>query len=532
MKRTIAAMVIIAAVLAGCATPAPGPAATPIQRAITPRATLVPPTEILTATPTDSPTPTPTATPTSEPTRTPAPTPTPLPPLNVSFYRLRVEYSTTSDWTDLHIQNPTGILTMRLMGLDGNPTRVESSLDHLALNQPLEAAEAAESVGMTVDYAIKPEALDQPLTFLLQKGALNGSIVRLYNVVGDDLQLIQEIDHHIVVEDDPGFNPLPFSVDLSTLRSAAPRQMQIERLARQRMLWAFYYPWYSIGDWASPILRDRPATRYSSDDPRAIARHVEQAQSAGIDGFISSWWGPDDYTDENLKTLLDIAHERGFLVTVYFETLKEGGPLSRAEILDWLTYLISAYRDHPAFMKVDGKPLVAVWASREVPLDTWRTIFSDLRTQGLDATFLAGNYGVANLEVFDGLHEYGVFLIPDLAQTFVSTGGATRYYPLLSESAAPKIWAATVQPGYDDRLIPGREGLLQQRNDGAFYRSTFDAALQSDPDWIFITTWNEWWEHTHIEPSELFGDLYLQITREYAEGGRGNEPLGSGSPPA
>ena len=48
-----------------------------------------------------------------------------------------------------------------------------------------------------------------------------------------------------------------------------------------------------------------------------------------------------------------------------------------------------------------------------------------------------------------------------------------------------------------------------------------EAALQSDPDWIFITTWNEWWEHTHIEPSEQFGDQYLQITREFADRWKG-----------
>ncbi|MGB3905510.1 MAG: glycoside hydrolase family 99-like domain-containing protein [Anaerolineae bacterium] len=40
-----------------------------------------------------------------------------------------------------------------------------------------------------------------------------------------------------------------------------------------------------------------------------------------------------------------------------------------------------------------------------------------------------------------------------------------------------------------------------------------EAALHSDPDWIFITTWNEWWEHTYIEPSESYGDQYLEITR-------------------
>ena len=40
--------------------------------------------------------------------------------------------------------------------------------------------------------------------------------------------------------------------------------------------------------------------------------------------------------------------------------------------------------------------------------------------------------------------------------------------------------------------------------------------LAGNPDWVFITTWNEWWEHTHIEPSEKFGDQYLRITEEYA----------------
>jgi len=92
----------------------------------------------------------------------------------------------------------------------------------------------------------------------------------------------------------------------------------------------------------------------------------------------------------------------------------------------------------------------------------------------------------------------------------------TSYHPLLTGDAEPKAWAATAHPGHDDRPIPGREGLFRDRENGDFYRSTFDAALASDPDWIFISTWNEWWEHTHIEPSENFGELYLEITQVYA----------------
>lgn len=520
-RKTAGAAIIVIALLAGCAAPAPRPAATPTQATVAPAVTPVLPTEVGTAMPSDTPTSAPPATATPRPTNTPTATPTPRPPLTVSFYRLRIEYSTTSDWTDLYLGDPDNILTVRLMGTRGNPAHIAAEISHLALDQPLSAAEAGQSVGMIVDYVLAPAALDQPLAFLLQKGALNGSRVRIVSIVGDDQQLIREINHDIVVETDTGLNPLRFSVDLGPLRDAPPTEAQIPRLASQRMLWAFYYPWYQIDHWCSPMLRDHPAKRYSSEDPAAIARHVEQAQSAGIDGFISSWWGPHDHTDRKLRTLLDIAQERGFLVTVYFETLGEDGPLPAEEILDWLTYLISTYRDHPAFMRLNGKPVIPIWSSTTVPLGAWASIFSDLRSQGLDAIFLANSYNLADLEVFDGLHEYGVFQMTDLAQTFVATGKAARYYPLLRDTSAPKIWAATVQPGYDDRLIPGREGLVRDRNDGAFYRSTFDAALQSDPDWIFITSWNEWWEHTHIEPSEQFGDQYLQITRVYADRWKG-----------
>lgn len=448
------------------------------------------------------------------------PAQTERPPVQVSFYRLRLEYSTTSDWSTLEIKNPASVLSIRRVAVDGTPTDVETAINRLALNQPLSASKAGQRVGVTVDLAVAPEALQQPLAFLLQKGALRGSVVRVTNLAENNAQLVREISHQGAVPNNPAVNPLTFTVDLSILKNIPPRQAEIQR--PRRMLWAFYYPWYRAGDWSSAQLKDRPATRYSSDDPAAIARQIEQAKGAGIDGFISSWWGPGDYTDKNLKRLLDLARERSFAVTIYFETLGDGGRPRGAELLTrWLTYLITTYRDHPAFMKVSGKPLIVLWASGAVPLATWQEVLAKLRAQGLDATYLAMGYDVANLATFDGLHEYGIFTIKDLPQTMAAAGRATRYYPLLADTPAPKIWAATVQPGYDDRLIPGRRGLFQDRQNGAFYRSTFDAALASDPDWIFITTWNEWWEHTYVEPSELYGDQYLKITREFADPWKG-----------
>ncbi len=458
----------------------------------------------------------------SEPTPTISPTATSLPPSEVAYYHIRIEYSTTSDWSTLDWLTPGYVLAIRAMSVTGEQIHTETSVERLALNQTLENAQAGRSISMKVDFALAPEALDQPLEFLLQKGALNSSTIRLYQIVEGEEKLIQKIDHRGAVQSDPGLNPLNFSVDLSPLGEVPPILAQVKSAGREKLVWAFYYPWYHMDSWTY-WLKDHPLEWYESGDREVILRHVEQAQGAGIDGFISSWWGPGSDTDQNLEKLLEIADANDFWVTIYFETLAgpDGAPLDETKIYEWLAFAIQKYRDHPAFFKVDGKPLIVIWASNTVPLETWKQVFEKLRTQGLDAVYLAMGYNLSNLEVFDGLHDYGVFTNADLAQTYLTTAQAVRYYTLLADEPMPKIWVATVQPGYDDTLQPSREGLVKEREDGDYYRFTWEAAIQSDPDWVFITTWNEWWEHTHIEPGELYGDQYLQITREYADRWKG-----------
>jgi hypothetical protein len=72
-------------------------------------------------------------------------------------------------------------------------------------------------------------------------------------------------------------------------------------------------------------------------------------------------------------------------------------------------------------------------------------------------------------------------------------------------------------PGYDDALL-GRPGSWYlDRADGDTYSFTFQAAIQSQADWIVITSFNEWWEHTHIEPSEGHGFTYLELTKEWSD---------------
>src|SRR5437588_12271322 len=79
---------------------------------------------------------------------------------------------------------------------------------------------------------------------------------------------------------------------------------------------AYYYVWYDEGSFNSALFQ--PLQPYNSDDTGVMQRHVDQAKSAGIDGFIVDWYGDGDRTDTNFAHLLDVAERSGFSATIHF----------------------------------------------------------------------------------------------------------------------------------------------------------------------------------------------------------------------
>ncbi len=75
----------------------------------------------------------------------------------------------------------------------------------------------------------------------------------------------------------------------------------------------------------------------------------------------------------------------------------------------------------------------------------------------------------------------------------------------------------TIIPGYDDSKL-GRPDPrpITDRNDGSTYSTLWQDAIAANPDWILITTWNEWHEGSQIEPSNELGSRELDTTATYA----------------
>jgi hypothetical protein len=70
-------------------------------------------------------------------------------------------------------------------------------------------------------------------------------------------------------------------------------------------------------------------------------------------------------------------------------------------------------------------------------------------------------------------------------------------------------------PGYDDSRIRGGHAIRDRAN-GDYYRRSWQAALDRNAQAVMITSFNEWFEGHQIEPSRAYGNLYLDITRDYA----------------
>jgi hypothetical protein len=123
------------------------------------------------------------------------------------------------------------------------------------------------------------------------------------------------------------------------------------------------------------------------------------------------------------------------------------------------------------------------------------------------------------LQVFDGIHLFSAadWGLQDGSIGSVDAGFRSRIDGYNRAHGTAKIWAAGVEPGYNDTRVPGRaHPHVVPRRNGATYRESWRAAVASRPQWVTISTWNEWFEGAMIEPSRTYRKLYLTLTEQLA----------------
>lgn len=300
-----------------------------------------------------------------------------------------------------------------------------------------------------------------------------------------------------------------FMVVTAFVLMTAPTMAQDQPPAKQ--VYAYYMGWWTNESWGDATLSDRPSQPYDSRDAGALGRHIDEAKSAGIDAFIISWFGPanNNLTHTTFNALLDQAAARGFQIGVSVDMFQADYLFNMDTVREALTHIINDRSNHPAYLRHQGKPVIYFWNQGRFSITDWQTLRNELDPNRNTIWVMEGT-NTRYLSVFDGLY---LFSTSWGNPATVATTWASRV-----RSAGGTFYSPTVIPGWDESAIAARDNRENpadtvSRGSGDYLTRSWNGAVASGGSPILIVSWNEYFENSHIEPSQSFGTTALDTLR-------------------
>ena len=292
--------------------------------------------------------------------------------------------------------------------------------------------------------------------------------------------------------------------------TAAP-SASVTAVGVRPLVFAYYYIWYTETSWRRAKIDLPQLGKYDSRDRAVVAQQMRWVRDAGIDGLIVSW-KHETRLDAALSVVVDEAAKAGVKLILLYQGLDfDRLPLDPGTVGTDLSWFLDRYGSAEPFRIFGGRPLIVwsgTWGYKPTEIAGVRAaIGAPDRALLLGSERSADDYA-ARARLFDGDAYY--WSSPDPLTT-------PRYQTRLDDLAATVRadggrWIAPAAPGFDARLIGGTS--IVDRRDGQTLRAAWSGALQTNPDVLGVISWNEYSENSHIEPSNTFGDRYLQLTRE------------------
>lgn len=320
------------------------------------------------------------------------------------------------------------------------------------------------------------------------------------------------------------------------LVSVLAAECRAQRIEREVL--AFYYGWYgnpattghwvhwngvdAVGERIANAAHFPAAGAYDSHDPALVERQAKEAHASGITGFIASWWGQGSFEDRGIPVLLSAAGKHGLVVSAYYEIIRgNDAPTRMASAIADFDYILKQYAGNSAWLRADGRPVVFVYgrALHALAPADWRQVITRVRQDNPGGVALiADSFDPAFVSVFDGASTYNITGQTQHKSPEQARAWAHQAYPrMVAAAGAGKIATVTVIPGYDDRELPRPSPRpVTERWGGEVYRALWQEAIAAAPDYVLITSWNEWHEGSELEPSVEYGSSILNETAAFA----------------
>lgn len=418
--------------------------------------------------------------------------------------RLQIRISTTSDWTEVRLTDAV---------LRARHTSSQVSVDELWEHADgWTVVNRGGSGDLVVDVVaeIGPSAVP---TLVVTKGYVGATTVEIAEANGAMPRPVASVE---LATRDAQRNLVTTSVDASELIGSGLSTPEVD--ARELTL-AFYYPWFERSAPSDRrVAPDKPGSVYTTDDPAHVRGMVSEAQGAGVDGFIVSWEGSRHGGAVDVLAA-EAARRPGFHLAPLLELRAMSQPTLLGRQFDAGVAAAAAREflqrvDASSQLRVDGRPVLVtfgMWDLTEAQWDEFRGLVADLDP------FIIGDRAAAGFPI-DGYYHYDPnhSSTDDLASTYETSVDHARLAPAVTPGRPQLLWAATVSPGYDTRAWTLLFGRHTDRAGGQRYDDTWRVALRTEPDWVFVTSWNEWYEQTHIAPGTSTGRRALEQTETWS----------------
>ena len=300
---------------------------------------------------------------------------------------------------------------------------------------------------------------------------------------------------------------------------------------------AYWYPWYGAdgrhwleGYRGTPLLGE-----YDSADVAVIQQQIAWASEYGVDFFAASWWGQGEFEDaviggpflealEGNDLRFAILYEAPGLLGMADGKIQVDDATVRQRLIRDLTYLARSFLDHPAYLRVEDRPVVFIYLTRAFSGDV-QEVLDEVRAAVVDEVgvdpFIIGDEvywqapAVHRLAPLDGVTAYNMHTsVAGIADGFADKV-RDKYASWARAAAAEGVaFVPDVIPGFDDTevrpeaahpVIPRRPELFATQLEDALELANGPVRM------VMITSWNEWHEDTSIEPSESFDLDYLTV---------------------
>ncbi len=298
---------------------------------------------------------------------------------------------------------------------------------------------------------------------------------------------------------------------------------------------------------------------YDLRDQKVLSKHIEWAKKYRINTFMFEWPGlpqgeyQSSYDDAVSLFLLNPDFKKINFYFVYsfilglrrigdgtFDPVDFDNSKHVNKLLDDFTYASMMYFAQPNYLKIEGRPVVYLWATA-MSQGNFKNAIKKLRKTikkhtgknpfliADDRAWWNGSPDFDSTPLYDAIMPYILLknegqppMDYDLSDVIEET---VRQHAFWSNACSDLgiDYIPSVYPGFDAYGAPWCYNEQNEpttpvvtRTPKAFKKFINLAEKYIDPEinMFYITSWNEWYEGTNIEPSKEFGFSYLKAAKK------------------